>query len=164
MIIVKHFQYGDRNFKKAESLIIKPKVIKSFAKFTGKHSFLLQRPATLSERLRHRCCPVNFEKFLRTPFLQNTSGQMFLDLVQLKNVQVHALFQVVLSGQLLKKLATIVIPSPPLLKIYSKFLNHKKKQNILQALEKELLENAASLAFRKNSSLRILWDIYEMFF
>ena len=27
-------------------------------------------------RLRHRCFPVNFVKFLRTPFLQNTSGQL----------------------------------------------------------------------------------------
>ena len=32
-------------------------------------------PATLlKKRLRHRRCPVNFEKFLRTTFLQNTSG------------------------------------------------------------------------------------------
>ena len=33
------------------------------------------RPATLlRKRLWHRCFPVNFKKFLRTPFLQNTSG------------------------------------------------------------------------------------------
>ena len=30
------------------------------------------------KRLRHRCCPVNFVKFLRTPFLQNISGQLLL--------------------------------------------------------------------------------------
>ena len=37
------------------------------------------RPATLlKKRLWHRCFPVNFEKFLRTPFLQNTSGKMLL--------------------------------------------------------------------------------------
>ena len=37
------------------------------------------RPATLSKkRLRHRCFPVNFVKFLRTPFLQNTSGRLLL--------------------------------------------------------------------------------------
>ena len=35
------------------------------------------RPATLlKRRLWHRCFPVNFAKFLRTPFLQNTSGQL----------------------------------------------------------------------------------------
>ena len=40
-------------------------------------SFLIKlqaRPATLLEKkLWHRCFPGNFEKFLRTPFLQNTS-------------------------------------------------------------------------------------------
>ena len=29
--------------------------------------------------LRYRCFPVNFEKILRTSFLQNTSGQLLLD-------------------------------------------------------------------------------------
>ena len=34
-------------------------------------------PATLlKKRLWHRCFPVNFSKFLRTPFLQNTSGRL----------------------------------------------------------------------------------------
>ena len=37
------------------------------------------RPATLlKKRLFHRCFPVNFAKFLRTPFLQNTSGRLLL--------------------------------------------------------------------------------------
>ena len=37
------------------------------------------RPAVLlKKRLWHRCFPVNFAKFLRRPFLQNTSGQLFL--------------------------------------------------------------------------------------
>ena len=36
------------------------------------------RPATLLKtRLWHRCFPVNFAKFLRTPFLQNTSSGCF---------------------------------------------------------------------------------------
>ena len=36
------------------------------------------RPATLlKKRLWKRCFPVNFAKFLRTLFLQNTSGQLF---------------------------------------------------------------------------------------
>ena len=40
-------------------------------------SFLikLQAPATLlKKKLWHRCFPVNFAKFLRTPFSQSTSG------------------------------------------------------------------------------------------
>ena len=39
------------------------------------------RPATLlKKRLWHRCFPVNFVKFLRTPFLQNTSHRLLLSL------------------------------------------------------------------------------------
>ena len=33
----------------------------------------------LKKRLSHRCFPVNFGKFQRTPFLQNTSGRLLLD-------------------------------------------------------------------------------------
>ena len=32
----------------------------------------------LKKRLWHRCSPVNFSKFLRTTFLQNTSGRLLL--------------------------------------------------------------------------------------
>ena len=36
-------------------------------------------PATLlKKRLWHRCFPVNFAKFLRTPFRKNTSGRLLL--------------------------------------------------------------------------------------
>ena len=73
-------------------------VLRNFTKFTVKHlcqslffnkvAGLRQglffnkvaglRPATvLKKRLRHRCFPVNFVKFLRTPFLNNTSGGYF---------------------------------------------------------------------------------------
>ena len=34
------------------------------------------QPATLPKTLCHRCFPVNFGKFSRTPFLQNTSGRL----------------------------------------------------------------------------------------
>ena len=61
-------------------------VIRNFAKFIGK--YLRQslfcnkvaplRPATiLKKRLWDRCFPVNFAKFLRTPFSQSTSGGCF---------------------------------------------------------------------------------------
>ena len=52
---------------------IKKGVLKNFAKFTGKTTV----PESLLNKvagLRHRCFPVNFAKFLRTPFLQNTSA------------------------------------------------------------------------------------------
>ena len=45
-------------------------------------SFLIiyrRPPATLlKKRLLHRCFPVNFPKFLRTSFSQNTSGRLLL--------------------------------------------------------------------------------------
>ena len=51
---------------------MKKDVLKNFTKFTG-------RPATLlKKRLWHRCFPKNFANFLRTPFLQNTSGRLLL--------------------------------------------------------------------------------------
>ena len=43
-------------------------------------------PSTLlKKRPWHRCFPVNFAKFLRTPLLQNTSGQLFL-LTEIQNI------------------------------------------------------------------------------
>ena len=64
-------------------------VLRNFAKFTGKHlcqSLFFNkvaglRPATLlKKRLWHRCFPMNFAKFLRTSFLQNTSGRLLLNI------------------------------------------------------------------------------------
>ena len=55
--------------------------------FTGEHlcqSLFFKkvagfRPATLlKKRLWHRCFPENFANFLRTPFLQSTSGRLLL--------------------------------------------------------------------------------------
>ena len=63
-------------------------VLRIFTKFTGKHlcqSFFFNkvaglRPATLlKKRLWHRCFPVNFAKFLKTPFLRNTCGCFWND-------------------------------------------------------------------------------------
>ena len=43
-----------------------------------RHFLINRRLATLLKKsLWHRCFPVNFAKFLRTPFLQNTSGGCF---------------------------------------------------------------------------------------
>ena len=64
-------------------------VLRNFAKFTGKHlcqSLFFHKvaglsPATLLNMwLWHRCLPVIFPKFLRTPFLQNTSWRLLLNL------------------------------------------------------------------------------------
>ena len=67
----------------------------NFEKFTGKHlcqsPFFnkvagLRPPTSLKKRLWHRCFPVNFAKFLRAPFLQNTSGWLLLLIERYKPV------------------------------------------------------------------------------
>ena len=66
-------------------------VLKKFAKFIGKHlcqslffnNIAGLRPATLlKKRFSHRRFPVNFEKFLRTSFLQNTCGRLLVIYIQ----------------------------------------------------------------------------------
>ena len=51
------------------------------------------RPATLLKKsLWHRCFPVNFAKFLRTSYLQNTSGQLLLYILDFLNVHICICF------------------------------------------------------------------------
>ena len=66
---------------------MKKGVLRNFTKFTGKHlsqclffnKVAALRSATLlTNRLWHRCFSVNFAKFLKTPFLENTSGRLLL--------------------------------------------------------------------------------------
>ena len=65
---------------------VKKGVLRNFAKLAGKHlchrlffnKVADLRPATLfKKRHWHRCFPMNFTKFLRIPFLQNTYGGCF---------------------------------------------------------------------------------------
>ena len=72
--------------KQAPELHYENGVLSNYAKFTGKRlyqSLFLNkvadlRPTVLSKkRLWCRCFPVNFAKFLRAPFLQNTPGRWF---------------------------------------------------------------------------------------
>ena len=57
--------------------------LKNFAKFAGKHlcQSLFFNKVT---GLRHRCFPVNFAKFLRANFLQNTFRRMLLYIFSFK--------------------------------------------------------------------------------
>ena len=76
------------NFQKQQSGgVLEKGALRIFAKLTGKHlcqSLFFNkvaglRPATLlKKRLRHRCFPVSFVKFLRTPLLENASGLLLL--------------------------------------------------------------------------------------
>ena len=76
------YQYG--NFQNTEVGAGGVLKIQIFTKITGKHlrqGLLFNkvaglRPATLlKKRLGHRCFPVNFVKFLRTPFWKATVSQ-----------------------------------------------------------------------------------------
>ena len=66
---------------------VKIGVFRNFAKFAGKHLCQilffnkvagLKRATLLKKRFWYRCFPVNFAKFLISPFLQNTSWRLLL--------------------------------------------------------------------------------------
>ena len=71
--------------KQLPEVFYKKLVLKQFSKFTGKHlhgSFFFNkladlRPAALLKRDSNTCFPVNFVKFLRTLFTQNTHDDWF---------------------------------------------------------------------------------------
>ena len=73
--------------KQPAEVFLKKEFLKNFTKFKGKHLYWSLffnkdsglRPATLlKKRLQQRYFPVNFVKFSRTPFLQNTSWRPFV--------------------------------------------------------------------------------------
>ena len=83
---------------------VKKSVLKNFTKFTWKN--LCQnlffnkvagfRPATLLKRDCGRCFPVNFVKFLGTPFLQNTSGRLLLYSWRSESYKIaHFIFEII---------------------------------------------------------------------
>ena len=58
-------------FRSSHQRFCKKGVLRNFTKITGKHLCQSLRPATLlKKRFWHRCFPVNFAKFLRTPFFR----------------------------------------------------------------------------------------------
>ena len=83
----------DKSYRSShQSCSVKKSVLRNFKKFTGKHlcqSLFFNnvaglRPATLlKKRLWHRCFPVNFVKFLRTPFL---TEYLWLLLMEIKDL------------------------------------------------------------------------------
>ena len=68
------------NFQRAETVVRRYVLenrclYKNFAIFTGKTPVLesnFNKVATIKKKLRHRCFPVKFAKFLRTPFYYRT--------------------------------------------------------------------------------------------
>ena len=69
-----------KNKHSCSKVFSKISVLKNFAKSPGKHlweSLFFNKVAGL--RPWQKYFPVNFAKFLRTPFLQNTSGRLLLN-------------------------------------------------------------------------------------
>ena len=66
---------------------VRKAVLRNFAKYTGKHLSQslffnkvvgLRLATLLKKRPLYGCFPLNFAKFLKTPFLQTTSGRLLL--------------------------------------------------------------------------------------
>ena len=74
-LFVKAF-WGETNRSSLSQMLFKISVLKNFANFIGKHQ-CLKACNVITKILQHRCFPVKFAKFLRTPFLQNTPGGCF---------------------------------------------------------------------------------------
>ena len=79
---------ASEKLKQPPEVFYKKGVLKNFTKFTGKHLFQslffnkvaeLRPAALLKKTLWHRSFPVSFAKFLRTTFLQDTSGRLLLE-------------------------------------------------------------------------------------
>ena len=69
--------------KQPPRCFVRKGVLRNFSKFTAKHTCV--RVAAwnfIKKTLWHRCFLVNFSKFLRTYFLQNTSGKLLLEQAQ----------------------------------------------------------------------------------
>ena len=77
------------NFQKQlRRFSIRKGALTNFTKFTGKHlqqSLFFNKKTLSKKRFSHRCFPVNSAKFLRRPFLQNTSGRLLLNFCDLKS-------------------------------------------------------------------------------
>ena len=73
----------DLEQKQPPEVFYKKGVLRNFIELTGKHlyqSVFFNKVACLNKTLWRRCFPVNFVKFLRTRFLQNTSGRLLLQI------------------------------------------------------------------------------------
>ena len=98
-------------------------VLGNFAKFTGKHLLCLGPATLLKKGPCHRCFPVNFAKFLRSPFLQSTSIGCFCKKLYyrcLLGPEVFVFFSETILEQMLKKYQRVLLETR--WHIYSKSL------------------------------------------
>ena len=114
-------------------------------KFTGKHLFQrlfhevggLRLATLLKKRLWHRCFPVYFAKFLRTPFLQNTFGWLLLTFNRYANLKnLYWWCHSIASFPILKKSCSIVNKRlPPMFSPFFTVVSFFTKRWVVQKLE-----------------------------
>ena len=124
---------------------VKRGVLRNFAKFTGKNLCQklffnkiagLRHAASVKKSLCHGCFPVNFPRFLRTPFLQNTSGRLLLSntyKIQLKKEFTAAKIQKQLPQVFCKRRPTTLSKITPVFSI-AKCLRIPIQKNICEWL------------------------------
>ena len=103
----------------------------------------------IKNRLWHRCFPVNFTKFLRTPFLQNTSGQLLLHFTRLMKVPFRTIFKnaiitFLLTNLLFKRIEIkfyFLELKRPLIKCVKLILNKKLFRCLTSTLLQEINES-----------------------
>ena len=70
---------NDNNQKQPPEVFYKKLCSQKFRKIDRQTPAQGSQPATLlKKRLRHKCFPLNFAKYLKTPFLQNIPGRLLL--------------------------------------------------------------------------------------
>ena len=108
-----------KNRSSHSEVFCKKGILSNFAKFTEKH--LCQRLVfknLLKKSLWHRCFPVNFAKFLKTPFFtehlrqllpQKTRGEMFCTFAGMMSLMLNSkLCNFITSSNLTKTLQNLV--------------------------------------------------------
>ena len=132
-------------------------VLRTFAKCTGKHLYQslfsnkvagLRLATLLKKRLWYRCFPVHFTKFLRTSFLQNTSGGLLLNEHQSKKFKL-------LQPYILNTCKAVVrrCSSKQVFKNFANFTGKRFRQTTLFQIKYQLLKQV----------IRII-DKYEIYY
>ena len=124
----------------------------------------------IKKRHWHRCFPVNFAKFLRTPFLQNTSGRLFL----FRGNRVRDYYA---KSIYIKVLQWIIVLW--MIESHQKYLELAKTLKIANSFENTYYKCGAGLQPRTSSvvsfsrdlfytlgtpSFRTTWECYSIFF
>ena len=89
---------------------MKKGVLRNFTKFTS-----FGAAALFKKWLWHSCFPVNFEKFLRTPLLQNTSGRLLLYLWKKVYYKMHRNFITKRGKNVLQNAAAFLLQNASIL-------------------------------------------------